>query len=74
MYGIYSFIILDIIRVSDWGSAYDQVKLNSRLTFVNMNGILVKGVSQFVNNSITTDEQFYCSTKEVIKSSRVTHF
>ena len=27
-----------------------------------------------VNNVITIDKQFYCCTKEVIKSSRMTHF
>ena len=55
-------------------SAYDQVRLNSRMKFVNMNGIRVKGVSHLVYSVITIDKQFYCCTKEVIKSSRVTHF
>ena len=59
--------ILDIIRVSDWESAYDRVRLNSRLKYVNMNGIMHawvcmqawacmgKGVSWSTSKSLTLE-------------------
>ena len=51
--------ILDIIRVSDWGSAYDH----SRLKYVNMNGIMHGQSCLLVNYVITIDKQFHGCTK-----------
>ena len=49
------------------------VRLNSRIELSKHEGN--KGQRcLLVNNVITIDKQFYFGTKEVIKSSRVTHF